>query len=202
MWLIRSKYLGVISICGVLLLLPWQILNALTQLEPVEFCAYYPGKHFSPIKSGPSNPAFLAVRSMSEWSEVWNRLHPLPLRPSPSPSGQEAADSHQPEREPAPLIDFTKYTLVIAGSGDHSSSGFAVAFTQIYDDRFVIQVKVFETSPGKECVVVGTPTSPIALALIPRTDRTIVFDIAEVQVGCSNHEIKRIEVSRPGGSPH
>src|SRR5260370_25866324 len=67
-------------------------LNALAQIEWVEFSTYYPGNRFSPIKSGPSDPAFVAIRSMIEWTKVWNGLHPILLRPLPAPSGQEAID--------------------------------------------------------------------------------------------------------------
>jgi hypothetical protein len=62
--------------------------------------------------------------------------------------------------------------------------------------------KVLKTSPGKECVILDVPTSPIALALIPKTDHAIAFDIAEAKVDCAtNQEIKRIDAPRVDG-PH
>jgi hypothetical protein len=81
--------------------------------------------------------------------------------------------------------------------------GYAVWITAIFQDSGgTINVKVLKTSPGKECVILDVPTSPIALALIPKTDHTIAFDIAEAKVDCAtNQEIKRIDAPRIDG-PH
>jgi hypothetical protein len=164
-------------------------LKALAQLEPVEFRTYYPGKHFSPIKSGTSDPAYLAIRSMSEWSEVWNQLHPLSHRTPSASLGKEIS----PQQEPVPLIDFSMYTLIMAASGRQPSLGYAVAYASIFRDRNSILVNVLKTSPGRECGIVDAPTKPISLALIPRTDQKIVFDIAEVKLDCVGHQIRHVD---------
>lgn len=175
-------------------------LNALAQIKWVEFSTYYPGIHFSPIKSGLVEPAAIAIRSMDEWSEVWKELHPVSHRPSSTVPGYEASNPTQPEQEPVPSIDFSKFTLLMVASGRYPGTGYAIALTSIVQDHGVTIVKVLKTSPGKECGVLDVPTSPIAFALIPRTDHAIVFDIAEVKEDCANHEMKRIDALRSNGS--
>jgi hypothetical protein len=86
------------------------------------------------------------------------------------------------------LLDFSKFTLIMAASGRRPSVGYAVAITSVLQDRAATRVNVLKTAPGKDCGIIDVPTSPIALALIPRTDGTIVFDIAEVEVDCANHD--------------
>jgi hypothetical protein len=174
-------------------------LNALAQIKWVEFSTYYPGIHFSPSKSGLVEPAAIAIRSMDEWSEVWKELHPVSHRPPVTVPGYEASNPTQPEQEPVPLIDFSKFTLLMVASGRYPGTGYAIAFTSIVQDHGGTIVKVLKTSPGKECGVLDVPTSPIALALIPRTDHAIMFDIAEVKEDCANHEMKRIDAVRSNG---
>jgi len=171
-------------------------LVSLAQTEWVEFSAYYPGKHFSPIRSGLSNPTAVAIRSMNEWSEVWKEMHPPPLGPPLTMPGYESSNPPRSEPEPTPFIDFTNFTLLMVASGRYPSAGYAVSVTAIVQDRGGTIVKVLKTSPGKECVILDVPTSPIALVLIPKTDHAIVFDIAEAKVDCANHEIKRIDAPR------
>jgi hypothetical protein len=172
-------------------------LIALAQTKWVEFSTYYPGTHFSPSKSGLSEPTAIAITSMDQWSQVWYEMHPLPHERPLTVPGYEASNPTQPEQEPVPLIDFKKFTLLMVASGRYHDAGYAIAFTSIVQDRGgATLVKVLRTSPGKECVILDVPTSPIALALIPRTDHAIVFDIAEVKVDCANHEIKRIDAPR------
>jgi hypothetical protein len=128
-----------------------------------------------------------AIRSMSKWIELWNSIHPLPVRPPLSdPSSKPATDPQKPEREPAPLLYFSKFTLIMPASGRRPSVGYAVAITSVLQDRAATRVNVLKTGPGKDCGIIDVPTSPIALAVIPRTDGTIVFDIAEVD--CANHD--------------
>ena len=176
-------------------------LISLAQTEWVEFSTYYPGKHFSAVRSGLSNPAAVAIRSMNEWTEVWKEMNPPPLGPPLTMPGYESTSPPRPEPEPTPVIDFNNFTLLMVASGRYPSAGYSVSFTAIIWDRGGTIVKVLKTSPGKECVILDVPTSPIAFALIPRTDRAIVFDIAEAKVDCANHEIKRIDAPR-ADSPH
>jgi hypothetical protein len=103
---LRNKAVAIVFKRTLALCLPLALflpLNALAQIEWVEFSAYYPGQHFSPIKSGLTDPAAIAIRSMHEWSEVWNELHPPPLRPPLTMPGYGATNPSQSEPEPVPL---------------------------------------------------------------------------------------------------
>lgn len=168
--------------CILLFLWTWHISSAFAYDQQIQFRTYLPNEDFSTTRSGPSDPTFVVIRSMNDWTKAWNGLQ----------SVRSLA---------APLIDFTKFTLIMAGSGRQPSSGHAIAFGSIVKERAFIQVNVLKISPGKECAILDVSTSPVALALIPKTDRAIVFDIADAKVDCGNHEIRHISAPQRELSP-
>jgi hypothetical protein len=178
------------------LLTPTGPLNATEQIQLIGFSTYYPGLHFSPAKSGPVEPAAIAVRSMDEWNAVWKELHPLPSRPPLTVPGYEASSPPRPDPEPTPFVDFTKFTLLMVASGAYQSSGHGVVITSVFEDRGGVVVDVLKTAAGKGCGILDTPTRPIVLSLIPKTESRIVFDITEATVDCTTQEIKRIDAPR------
>jgi hypothetical protein len=189
---------ALVSTLTLAIFLPW---SAIAQTRWIEFSIYYPGVHFSPGKSGPSEPAAAAIRSMDEWSEVWKKLHPLRHGPPLTEPGYEASSPAQPEQEPVPFIDFTKFTLLMVASGAYQSSGHGVVITSVFEDRGGMVVDVLKTGAGKGCGILDTPTRPIALSLIPRTENRIVFDITEATLDCTTQEMKRIDAPRSIASP-
>jgi hypothetical protein len=203
------RHLGNTTLCdgsrtlafSISLALIWP-LSAIAQIQLIGFSTYYPGLHFSPSKSGLAEPAAIAVRSMDEWNAVWKELHPFPSRPPLTVPGYEASSPPRPEPEPAPFIDFTKFTLLMVASGAYQSSGHGVAITSVFEDRGSTVVDVLKTDAGKGCGILDTPTKPIALSLIPRTENRIVFDITQATLDCTTQEMKRIDAPRSDAAPH
>jgi hypothetical protein len=109
--------------------------NALAQSQLVEFSTYYPGKHFLP-QAGPAEPEFLAISSMSEWTKVWDEMHPRRTQPQSMASDQNTTDAQRSGQEAPPLIDFKQYTLLAAAIGQQSpSEAHSVTFMSIREDK-------------------------------------------------------------------
>jgi PrcB C-terminal len=123
--------------------------------------------------SGLHSETFRAVRSEKEWSTLWQLL--AQNRPS------DAAHDTEP-----PQVDFTKFTILVAALGTRATGGYTVSIQYAYDDGAVIHASVLEVRPGPNCTVGLAFTYPIVIALIPRRDRTVRFELETAAVDCSS----------------
>lgn len=85
--------------------------------------------------------------------------------------------------EPLPTIDFERYTALVASAGYKEHGPVVVTFDSITDAGNVIRVHVSVASP------VSCPAQPVsghyaAMALIPRTDKPIQFDVSNRDTSC------------------
>ena len=88
--------------------------------------------------------------------------------------------------EPLPAIDFDRYTLLVANAGYKANGPVVVTFDSITDMGNEIRVHVSVASPAT-CPQVPEAGHFAALALIPRTDKPIQFDVSNRDAGCSRH---------------
>ncbi len=96
------------------------------------------------------------------------------------------ASSSPDVTEPLPTIDFDRYTLLVANAGYKAYGPVVVTFDSITDMGNEVRVHVSVTSP------ITCPQTPeaghfAALALIPRTDKPMQFDVSNRDTGCSRH---------------
>jgi len=130
----------------------------------------YPGSNGSQSLSLWSREEiFRPVRSQAEWNAMWNTLRIASVEPRPT----------------APNIDFGKFTMLVAALGTRPTGGYAVRIGQVLDDGTTIHVSVFETRPGKNCVVTTALTYPIDIALIPHTELPVLFEVEAADHDCS-----------------
>ncbi len=88
--------------------------------------------------------------------------------------------------EPLPAIDFDRYTVLVANAGYKTNGPVVVTFDSITDMGNEIRVHVSVAGPTT-CPKVPEAGHFAALALIPRTDKPIQFDVSNRDAGCSRH---------------
>ena len=121
------------------------------------------------VHSGPREETFRAVRSQTEWSTLWRTLSTN----LPGPKSD------------APYVDFRQFTMLVAALGTRPSGAYAVKIQDAVDDSTVIEVYVLEVRPtGPDCTATSDIAYPISIALIPRTDRRVEFELRAANLDC------------------
>jgi hypothetical protein len=135
----------------------------------------------------PRASSYFAIRSQKELEEWWSRPDSAVMQAPDVPTGNPEHPFAPPKR-PMPEIDFDRYTRLVANAGVKPSGGFEVTFTSL-TDLSTLGVGVLETTPGHDCAVGTVLTQPVALALIPHTDKPITFRIATAAVDCTGYRV-------------
>jgi hypothetical protein len=148
--------LSVIAVSATSLLFSWVIADA-REIDMQSF----------DTEHGPTSnvPTYRSIRSRVEWMLWWRRPRVV-------------FGGSVPTTLPLPEIDFKHNTLLIADSGP-KPSGYSVVFQAVDDDGESIHVLVVEKSLGPGCETVAMPTHPMAMALIPRANKRIRFEVKE-----------------------
>jgi hypothetical protein len=74
----------------------------------------------SPHAEGPNRPTYRAFRSQQEWEDFWPQL-----------AAKMPGDRTGPIEHLAPVIDFSKYVLVLAALGQRADGGSSIALTSV-----------------------------------------------------------------------
>jgi len=85
--------------------------------------------------------------------------------------------------DPLPPIDFERYTAIVASAGFKEHGPVVVAFDSITDTGNVIRVHITVTSPTT-CPPQSVPGHYAAIALIPRADKPVQFDVSNRDTHC------------------
>lgn len=85
--------------------------------------------------------------------------------------------------EPLPTIDFERYTLLVANAGFKAHGPVVVKFDSITDTGNEVRVHVSVTSP-ESCPREPESGHYAAMALIPHTDKPILFDVSNRDRDC------------------
>jgi len=117
-------------------------------------------------------PVYATIHSQQEWTALLATLKSDSLT---HPSGS------------LPDIDFDRFTLLIANSGTRGNSGYSLAFNSTRKVNGAIIVSVLDVSPGN-CPTAQEITYPRIAALIPRTNDSVRFVVANVVRDCTKHE--------------
>jgi hypothetical protein len=129
----------------------------------------YPGWTGPPAaSSGPEVEIFRPLRSQSEWSALWKTLRPHSV-------GQNVD---------APLVDFSKFTMLVAALGTRPTGGYTVQFQYAWDNGSTLLISVLEGRPGHGCMSTTTLTYPVAIVLVPRTDHPATFQVDSADINC------------------
>jgi hypothetical protein len=148
---------------------------ALLASMPTTFATAQDGKipfqviPLSPSLGLPENHTNFVIRSAEQWFVWTNNLTVID--------------------EPLPTIDFEQYTALVASAGYKEYGPVVLTFESITDDGNVIRVRVSVTSPP------ACPAQPVSghyavMALIPRTDKPIQFDVSNRDTSCRQKNSK------------
>jgi hypothetical protein len=99
------------------------------------------------------------VDSQNEWTELWNRTFSDRLPPVE-----------------APVIDFSKYTVIAVYQGTHGTGGYSIEVTLIVRGFVRATVYVVESSPGSGAFVTQALTQPYHIVKTPRITGEIIFE--------------------------
>jgi hypothetical protein len=102
----------------------------------------------------------------------------------PIPIGQPSdPTAHVPLSD----VDFDRFMLLVVSTGPKGSSGYAVSISSIFrEEARGIVVSVLDVGPGNQCAVMSIVSYPEVFALIPKTEESIRFQIAEAKTDCNN----------------
>ena len=98
------------------------------------------------------------VYSQEELDMLWERIH----------SGTTAP--------PAPRVDFTRESVVMATSGEQSTGGYSVTIERIEEVPEGMRVVIVERAPGASCVVSQAFTTPVHVVRTARLPGVILFE--------------------------
>lgn len=117
--------------------------------------------------SGLSERERIVVRDAESWTSLWPRI----------------VGSHRPA--PArPAVNFSDEMLVVASMGARPSGGHAIYIDEVSVVRGTLVVVTREVSPGRNCVVTGAFTQPLALVRLERSDLPVSFVNRSVTRDC------------------
>lgn len=107
------------------------------------------------------------IRNKAEWETLWEQIN---IGRIPMP--------------PLLEIDLSKYIILSASTGFHSSGGWSIKISKIEEYENKINVKVTITAPGKDCSVTTATTNPYTIISIEKTDKPINFNTETVTTSC------------------
>jgi hypothetical protein len=110
------------------------------------------------FNSGLTERERIVVRDQESWAALWTRI----------------VGSHRPAPAP-PAVDFNNEMLVVVSMGTRLSGGHAIYIDAVSAVRGNLVVVTREVSPGRDCVVTGALTQPVALARLERSDLPVSF---------------------------
>jgi hypothetical protein len=118
----------------------------------------------------PSDPTFLVIRAPQQWAKFSSE-----------------------SQIKGPDIDFNRFTLVIAATGQKGSSGFSVVVSSVEDAPIetteqvgrVTQVSILDVGPGSCPRLTEMARAVAVFALIAKKDQRVRFSIRKVGFDCT-----------------
>ena len=110
------------------------------------------------VYSGFSDSTRVAVRTMSQWREVWARIAG---NATPAPD--------------APEIDFATEMVLVAAMGTKPTGGWSVRIDRVARRGNTVYAEVTSQQPGSGCASIASLTAPVDVVVVQRTDGKVVF---------------------------
>ena len=110
------------------------------------------------VFSGFSDSARVAVRTQSQWNEIWARI----------------AGNATPAPE-APEIDFATEMVIVAAMGTRPSGGYAIRIDRVVRRGNTMWAEVTSSAPGSGCMNAAALTTPVDLVVVQRTTGKVLF---------------------------
>jgi hypothetical protein len=130
----------------------------------------------------PAKPTFFAIRTESEWLAWWNArmsVQESNKGPDSSPPNEALAALRV-----SPKIDFDHSILVAASLGAKLGTGHSVYIAWVTERPEAVEVGVNEADIHGKCTILTAVSIPVAMALIPKTDKPIRFRVSTSTTDC------------------
>lgn len=108
--------------------------------------------------SGHREQANLVINDEEEWNEIWMTIN-----------------SNTFPVQPAPEIDFSKYTVIAVFMGEFSTGGYGIEVEKVMGDGDDIGIYVEKTYPDADSPVTMAFTQPYHIIKIEKTGKRVVF---------------------------
>jgi hypothetical protein len=91
---------------------------------------------------------------------------------------------------PFPPVDFTQKTLLVVTTGSNPAHVYSLAIESVMESATNITVNVIDVIPRKKCGdqlidVIQIVHYPVALILIPKTTKPVLFHATQVENTCN-----------------
>jgi hypothetical protein len=110
------------------------------------------------------------IRDRDEWSDVWKALNEPVMPTLPTPR--------------LPAIDFSREMVVIVAMGLRPTLGYNIVVDRAHEVDDQLEIVVISTSPGHNCLLAQAVIYPIDIAVLPRTELSVVFKETDVVHEC------------------
>ena len=102
------------------------------------------------------------IKNSVEWKDLWLKAY---SSRSPVPR--------------VPDIDFPKEIVIAVFNGPEFTGGYSIEITNVVEDDKTVNIIVKKYSPGDNCAVSQSQTSPFHIVKIPRTEKEIGFTLEQ-----------------------
>jgi len=147
--------------------------------EPVSYAGIEPGPRLSAwlpdsaavlaheTVSGVADTAWSVLGDSASWAQLWSRLY----------------GGRQPQ-PPLPLVDFSRYRVVVAAMGSRGSSGYDVRVDSVVTYETGPVVYLVTVQPGASCVTLAVITAPVEVLRVPLLSSSFGFRARNIVRDC------------------
>ncbi len=112
------------------------------------------------MSSGLDDAATVAIRTEADWHAQWRRI---------------MARSGPPRA--APMVNFARDMVLVAAMGRQATGGYTVTIDRVVEFSDRLEVHVVHTQPGARCGVTAALSSPMDIAIVPTSSKTVDWRI-------------------------
>ena len=114
--------------------------------------------------SGLSTSERLVIRTVSELDSIWTEIF---------------SDVATPD--PVPTPDFNRDMVLVVASGEQPEACYRIKVTSAFGDGIDLTATVTEFEPTADCVCEPTPSQPVAVVSVPRSDEVNFTDVTTTE---------------------
>jgi hypothetical protein len=115
-------------------------------------------RHDQVGNSGIEKPMRTVITKQEDLVQVWERVY-----------------ANQQVKPKLPYVDFSKEIVVVLALGMKPSGGYSIRTLEVMDAGSTIDITVGSSSPGNNCVVTASLTSPVELIRMNASKKSVKF---------------------------
>jgi hypothetical protein len=128
-----------------------------TDVGPISFWSFE-GR----LSWGLVGPTEQPIRTQDGLRTLWAQIHT-------TPAGDRRSMPNAPE------VDFHREMIIVVGLGRRSTGGYGIRIERIEDVGEHLRVIYSSSSPGPNCIVTQSITSPVAMVRLKKSRKPVTF---------------------------